>query len=79
MNMESLKVLVSLVTGIIGGIIGVLGYMRTKNKDTDEKAQRQVDINAEQVRHDTEIEVKYALDVKKYFDNKIAEISAQII
>ena len=58
MNMESLKVLVSLVTGIIGGIIGVLGYMRTKNKDTDEKAQRQVDINAEQVRHDTKIDVK---------------------
>ena len=28
---------------------------------------------------DTEIEVKYALDVKKYFDNKLAEISAQII
>lgn len=27
----------------------------------------------------TEIEVKYALDVKKYFDNKLAEISAQII
>ena len=58
MNMESLKVLVSLVTGIIGGIIGVLGYMRTKNKDTDEKTQKQVDINAEQVRHDTEIDVK---------------------
>ena len=28
---------------------------------------------------DTEIEVKYALDVKKYYDNKLAEISAQII
>ena len=28
---------------------------------------------------DTEIEVKYVLDVKKYFDNKLAEISAQII
>ena len=28
---------------------------------------------------DTEIEVTYAQDVKKYFDNKIAEISAQII
>lgn len=28
---------------------------------------------------DTEIEVKYALDIKKYTDNKLAEISAQII
>ena len=28
---------------------------------------------------DTEIEVKYALDLKKYYDNKLAEISAQII
>lgn len=28
---------------------------------------------------DTEIEVMYALDVKKYYDNKLAEISAQII
>ena len=28
---------------------------------------------------DTEIEVTYALDVKKYFENKLAEISAQII
>lgn len=28
---------------------------------------------------DTELEVKYALDVKKYYDNKLAEISAQII
>ena len=27
----------------------------------------------------TEIEVKYALDLKKYYDNKLAEISAQII
>lgn len=28
---------------------------------------------------DTEIEVKYGLDLKKYYDNKLAEISAQII
>lgn len=28
---------------------------------------------------DTSIEVKYALDLKKYYDNKLAEISAQII
>lgn len=28
---------------------------------------------------DTEIEVLYGLDVKKYYDNKLAEISAQII
>ena len=27
----------------------------------------------------TELEVKYALDLKKYTDNKLAEISAQII
>ena len=27
----------------------------------------------------TEIEVKYAVDLKKYTDNKLAEISAQII
>lgn len=58
MDMESLKVLVSLVTGIIGGIIGVLGYMRTKNKDTDEKTQKKVTVNAEQVRHDTTIDIK---------------------
>lgn len=58
MDMESLKVLVSVVGGIIGGVIGVLGYMRTKNKDTDEKTQKQVNINAEQVRHDTKIDVK---------------------
>ena len=28
---------------------------------------------------DTEIEVKYALDVKKYFDNKLASIQEQIL
>ena len=28
---------------------------------------------------DTEIEVKYALDVKKYFENKLASIQEQIL
>lgn len=58
MDIESLKVLVSVGGGIIGGVIGVLGYMRTKNKDNDEKTQKKVIVNAEQVRHDTTIDIK---------------------
>ena len=58
MNIGLIEVIVCLFFTCSGGIIGILTYRKNTKKDEKEQMRYDNNINAEQIRHDTKIDVK---------------------
>ena len=82
-----IEVIIGLAFTILGGILGILGYKRTERKDIEERVKNNANVKAEQIRHDTKIDVKLdniarnvdetRLDIKD-FNKTIGSLSERV-
>lgn len=87
MTIKFLDLVIGLLFTVIGGVIGILSYRRTEKKDIEDKIIKEANVNAEQIRHDTKIDVKLdniarnvdetRLDIKD-FNKTIGSLSERV-